>query len=198
MNNYRIDPSMFVAKTSSESFAAIEDIPNPQITETAFINEFLKLMLDPNLPEDVMIAHNARWLHYAGNPFMPLDVVRNGTVIYTVPALFDNDAKTLNEQGVNGGFRLLIRTVDDQNKVASHFGNQVLNAYIANYVNRDREINPVIAASWRHIFDFYGIAEEVIRVHTGKEVTANPSHAINKAAVNVPNYGDDVDLDEDC
>lgn len=183
-----------VALTSSLDFAGIDDIPNPQITEAVFIREFLKLVLDTDLPEDVLIAHNARWLHYAKSPYSPMDVTRDGQVIYTVPPLFDSSASVLNELGESGGFRLLIRTVDEQNKVAAIYGGQVLNAYLGNYANRERVVNPRIAAAWRHILDFYGLAERVVKAHTGQDLTASKG----VTSVSEPNFGDSSDFDEDC
>lgn len=186
--------SVQVSSRSDDLWAEILDFANPQITEKQFINEFLKLMLDPDLTEEVQVAHNTRWLNYAKSVFTALDVTRDGKVIFTVPPLCDPESNVLKQEGQSDSFRLLLRTVKEQKEIHDHFGTNILNEYIGNYAPNKATISPKIAASWRHILDFYGITTEVVKRHTGNDLVDS---AVS-VSVTTPNYGDNVDLDEDC
>lgn len=182
-------------KGRSEDFAAIEDFDNPRIDEAVFIRNFLVLMFDPDLPEDVQVASNLRWIKYAGHPAMPLDVYRDGQKIYTVPALLEGSKDALVAKArETDAFRLLLQDVRAKSDIAQHFGDELLNQYVGQMANKDLSVNPKIAAQWRHILDFYGITAEIVKAHTGNELSASGT----VSNLQEKNFGQSTDHDEDC
>lgn len=189
-------------KTKSSEFAGIDDIPNPRIDEDVFIRDFLKLMLEPDLAAEVIEAHNLKWIHHAKNPFCPVDVVRGGRmyhgelvggeVLFTAPSLFDNTVDTISATArEDGSFRSLMYNVDQQSKIAQHFGDEILNQFLGGLTNRDLKVNPVIAARWIHIFEYYGITDKVVKAQTGKDFTPGPT--TGSTSHDAQNYDEDED-----
>lgn len=173
-----------IHKTSSLDFAGIDEIPNPRIDENVFVRDFLKLMLEPDLPEEVIQAHNLKWIYHTKNVFTPMDVIRggrqyNGTInggeyLYTVPPLFDNSVDTISAAArKEDSFKTLMYNVDQQRKIAQHFGDEVLNKFLTSLINKETKVSPILAARWMHIFEFYGITERVVQTQTGKEYSAS-------------------------
>ena len=81
--------------------------------------------------------------------------------------------------------------VEQQRKIAQHFGDEVLNQFLAGLTNRDIKVNPLIAARWTHIFEYYGIVDKVVKVQTGKDYT--PGSTTGSTSHDAQNYDEDED-----
>lgn len=154
-------------KTSSEDFMGIFEISNPTMSEEVFIRDFLQLMLNPDLRQDLEIAHNSRWIAIAGNPMQPIDVVSKGKVIFTAPPLFSTDKPVLTDDKKHL-FTALLRDVKEKSDISPILGDQLLNNYIHVVANNDQTINPAYAAHWRHILEHYKLIDRVSEMYTGK------------------------------
>ncbi len=177
-------------KGSSDDFIGIDDIPNPRIPEEQFVRDFLLVVLDPDAPAEVMQSYNLRWIAVAGTPLASIDVIRGNQVIYTAPPLIDRSQDIL----VKGGgkvFRQFLLDVQHKSQIANHFGDQLLNKFLGDFANRQVEINPSIAAHWRHIFDFYNLTEQ-IKDKYGVSDTTNKTTAADQS------FGQSYDTDEDA
>lgn len=182
-------------KTSFTDFDGIFDIPNPTMPEHLFIRDFLQLMLNPNLSEDLEIAHNTRWIAIAGNPLQAIDVLRGGKVIFTAPPLFSTDKPVIVDEH-RQHFKSLLQDVKKQSDISPILGDQLLNHYIDVLANDDKTVNPAYAAQWRHILDFYKLTDRVSETFTGKKEAGTPNG--NQSGSNGSSFVDDFDSDEDA
>lgn len=181
-------------KTSSEDFMGIFDIPNPTMREEVFISDFLQLMLNPNLSEELEVAHNKRWIAIAGNPMQAIDVMRNGKIIFTAPPLFSTDKPVLSD-GHKHLFKELLKDVKEKSDISPILGDQLLNNYIHVIANNDKALNPAYAAHWRHILEFYNLIDRVSEVYTGKPAAGktNGNQHLPNGDGFVDNFGEDED-----
>lgn len=182
-------------KTSSDDFLGIFDIANPTMSEEVFIRDFLQLMLNPNLSEELEVAHNTRWIAIAGNPMQAIDVIRNGKIIFTAPPLFSTDKPALSDDRRHL-FKALLRDVKEKSDISPILGDQILNNYIHVIANNDKELNPVYAAHWRHILEFYKLIDRVSEVYTGKPDAGKLNG--NQHLSNGAGFGNDFGEDEDA
>lgn len=182
-------------KTSFTDFDGIFDIPNPTMPEHLFIRDFLQLMLNPNLSEDLEIAHNKRWIAIAGNPLQSIDVLRGNKIIFTAPPLFSTDKPVIVDEH-RQHFKDLLADVKKQSDISPILGDQVLNHYIDVLANTDKTVNPAYAAQWRHILDFYKLTDRVSEKFTGKKAASTPNG--NQSVTDGTNFVDNFDADEDA
>lgn len=184
-----------VRKTSHTDFDGIFDIPNPQMSERVFVNDFLQLMLNPNLSEELEIAHNTRWIAIAGNPLQAIDVIRDGKVIFTAPPLFSTDKPVLADDRKHL-FKQLLKDVKEKSDISPILGDQLLNHYIHVIANGDKSINPAYAAHWMHILEFYGLVNRVSETFTGKPHVGS-QHG-NQQLADSASFVNNYDADEDA
>lgn len=156
-------------KTSHTDFDGIFDIKNPTMPERTFVMEFLQLLLNPDLTEELEEAYRNRWISYVGNPLHSIDVINpNGEVIYTVPPLLTADKPAISPEHMPL-FKDLLKDAKEKSAISPILGDQIINGYIDALPNRDKALNPRIAAEWRHILEHYNLVDRISMAYTGKE-----------------------------
>lgn len=171
-----------------ESLADIEKANRPRIPEELFRTVFLGLFA--NLENQHPDATIQNWVSIAGNPFTEVEVLSEGKVLFTVPALFDKNAIKPQVMGQTEPLSHIVATAQ-QLAMRSPIEGQ---NYIDNkYAKTSRKIyNQVdkfaFAKEWNSIFKRYGLPE-IVELKTNES-----SKSIIKNDIKDELRGDDLEF----
>lgn len=153
----------------------VEETDKPKITEEAFVQRLLPLLLNQQEETDVDVTV---WLEIAGNPHREIDVAdRSGTVLFTVPPLVARTptlAPTREGRGLNGIGEILATYSAKQaseHPVAAHvFLEHALRNEI---LTPDQQLLLECLRKWVFIYERYNLpTERILGPYTPKPAAA--------------------------
>mgnify|MGYP000029356127 FL=1 len=177
----KINDSILLDDTTREAMRVLNEgvETKPTIDLDLFVRTFLPAL---GQEHDEPLDMNP-WLAISKGPYNPVDVVSNGSVVFTVPPLLNRRNTRINE---NSKDSLTTIAVVAKQKGDAHpmMGQNYLRQGLLSYVGRER-VNPEALQEWNRVLVKYG--------YDPIELDAVPSSNKKPNIATASLYGDDVD-----
>lgn len=136
-------------KALADSFKFLAEPPVPQIDEYLFVRRYLPLFLTREELTPV-----SGWLEVAKHPFSPVDVVKNGKVLFRVPPLCRQ--VTLKYDGSHDSVYEILSLAKKKDQISPVMGSNYLNNALNELIIKDPASVEVLR-QWNIIFEYYGL-----------------------------------------